>query len=70
MPDMAVFVTDEARVGYWAAYIRDGKLDDLYLYEVTIPGDAVIEEGCDGQENGDWKVLTSEPLSCAFLRVI
>lgn len=70
MPDLAVFVTDEPHISHWAAYIRDGKSVDLYLYEVTVSDSAVIEEGCDGQQGGDWKVLTNEALQCSFVRTV
>lgn len=70
MPESAVFVTTEEHIGSWAAYIRDGSPTTLYLYEVTVPEGARIEEGIDGADLGDLKVITQVPLKATFLRTL
>lgn len=70
MPERAVFVTDADHINHWTAYIRDGGNAPLYLYEITLPDGSRIEEGPDGEEHGDWKVITDQPLACTFLRIV
>ncbi len=71
MREKAVFVTTEEHIRGWAIYIRDAKFDQpLFLYRVEVADDARIEDGCDGRERGDLKVVTDMPLPCEFVREV
>lgn len=70
MPEPAVFVTTAEHIMGWAAYIRDGSSATLYLYGVTVPEQARIEEGLDGAQLGDYKVITSVPLKATFIKTM
>jgi hypothetical protein len=70
MPETAVFVTTVERLGFWAAYIRDTSERKLPLYGVELPEGSRIEEGIDGAENGDFKVITSRALPVKFICMI
>ncbi len=68
MPESAVFVTIAEHIAGWASYIRDGSDRTLYLYGITVPDGVRMEEGLDGAEAGDFKVITNVPLKATFIR--
>lgn len=67
MPEPAIFVTTHEFITRWAIYIGEFK-KSLYLYGINPPPDLPIEEGEDGAEGGDFKIITRESLSADFLR--
>lgn len=67
MPEPAIFVTTSEHIDHWKWYIGEG-MTSLHLYGLNPSPDLRIEEGEDGAERGDFKIITSEPLSADFLR--
>ncbi len=66
MDHEAVFVTIKNRVGFWAAYIGEGRRE-VYVYRL-LQGNYVLEEGRDGAANGDFKIVTDSPIPVEFFR--
>jgi len=66
IPEPAIFVTTIAFVNYWKWWIGEGR-KSLYLYGINTSPDFRIEEGEDGAEHGDFKIVTSEPVSADFI---
>lgn len=67
MPEPAIFITTSEFVTYWKLWIGEGR-KTLYLYGINPSPDLRIEEGEDGAERGDFKIITNKPLSADFLR--
>lgn len=67
MPEPAIFITTREFITRWAIYIGEFRRS-LYLYGINPPSDLRIEEGEDGAEGGDFKIITSKPVPADFLR--
>lgn len=66
MPEPVIFITTSEFVDRWKWWIGEG-MKSLYLYGINPPPDLLIEEGEDGAEGGDFKVITNEPVSADFI---
>lgn len=66
MPEPAIFITTREFITRWAIYIGEFR-KSLYLYSINPPPDVQIEEGEDGAEGGDFKIITREPISADFI---
>lgn len=60
-----VYVTTRGWIAYWAAWVsgkHDRPHDELYVYRVDVPDDAVIGCGIESAVVGDFYVETDKPL--------
>ncbi len=60
-----VFVTTRKHIPFWASWVRhkhDIPAESVYVYEVEVPAGAEIGVGIEGEENGDFFVVTDESL--------
>ena len=59
------FVTTSEFVNHWW-WIGEG-MKSLYLYGINPPPDLAIEEGKDGAERGDFKIITNKHIPADFI---
>ena len=67
LPEPVVFLTSKEHIKRWAAYIRDNQPNQpIYVYQIELPAKARIEVGPDGEENGDFRLISNQPVKCKF----
>ena len=70
-PEMGMFVTTDKFIGKWAGYVLEGHHGYLYgISKEDLPETYVIEEGIDGFEGGDIRIIRDQPLPVTFIREI
>ena len=69
MPEPAVFVTTRPFITNWKLWIGEGRRD-LYLYGINPPAGLPIEEGEDGAERGDFKIITCDPVPAEYIGLL
>ncbi len=60
-----VFVTTREYIPHWSGWVRHKHnipAENIYVYEVEVPVGAEIGMGIEGEENGDFFVVTDRPL--------
>ena len=66
MPESAIFVTTSEFINYWKWWIGEG-MRSLFLYGINPPPNLAIEEGEDGAEQGDFKIITNKQIPADFI---
>tara|TARA_Y100000310_G_scaffold324311_1_gene386020 strand:- start:571 stop:924 length:354 start_codon:yes stop_codon:yes gene_type:complete len=71
LPELGMFVTTVEFIGRWAGYVLEDGFGYLYgISKEDLPENYVIEEGIDGFETGDIRIVRDEPLPVTFIRAI
>jgi hypothetical protein len=65
MPEKAVFVTTQEFVRRWAGYVGEC-IRPVYVYEILLTNPK-LDEGVEGWETGDLKIVTNDPIPVEFL---